>query len=79
MQNNVGNLDKVLRIILGLALLSYAILPKFGMMPNTGYNYTGWIGIIPLGTALLGTCPLYSILGIKTCSAPTDKADTPDA
>ncbi|PCI40891.1 MAG: hypothetical protein COB46_05745 [Rhodospirillaceae bacterium] len=69
MQKNVGSIDKVLRIIIGLALLAYAILPSFGMMADTGYNVYGWVGIVPLGTALLGLCPLYSILGIKTCSS----------
>jgi len=78
MQKNVGSLDKILRIIIGLVLISYAILPSFGLMADTGYNYTGWIGIIPLGTALLGICPLYSIIGVKTCPA-ADKSDSADA
>ena len=71
MQKNVGSIDKVLRIIIGLALIGYATL-----MPDTGYNVYGWVGIIPLGTALLGLCPLYSILGIKTCSScDSDKTE----
>ena len=67
MQKNVGSIDKVLRVIIGLVLIAYAIMPSFGMMPDTGYNVYGWVGIIPLGTALLGLCPLYSILGVETC------------
>jgi len=78
MQKNVGSIDKILRIIIGLVLVAYAILPSFGMMPDTGYNVYGWIGIVPLGTALLGICPLYSIIGVKTCSA-ANKSDGTDA
>ena len=74
MQKNVGSIDKVLRIIIGLVLIAYAVLPMFGMMPDTGYNVYGWVGIIPLGTALLGLCPLYSILGVKTCSSDKTEA-----
>ncbi|MBM3608126.1 MAG: DUF2892 domain-containing protein [Alphaproteobacteria bacterium] len=58
-QNNVGGIDKVLRIIVGVALLSLIFIgPK---------TWWGLIGLIPLGTALLGTCPLYSIIGVSTC------------
>ncbi|SPF80772.1 YgaP family membrane protein [Pseudoprimorskyibacter insulae] len=59
---NEGGLDRALRIIVGLALLA-------GFFMNTGATY-GWlylIGIVPLATGLLGSCPLYSILGINTC------------
>ncbi len=55
---NVGGLDRILRIVVGLALLA-------------GYFMTGnWpylIGIVPLATGLMSSCPLYSIFGIKTC------------
>jgi hypothetical protein len=64
MTTNVGTIDRVLRIIIGLALLWYALLA-----PATGYNWVGWIGIIPLATALIGNCPLYSIIGVNTCGA----------
>ena len=65
MQTNVGTIDRVLRIIVGLVLIAYAIPLGF---PATGWNWVGWIGVIPLVTAIIGNCPLYSILGIKTCS-----------
>ncbi len=55
---NVGGIDKVLRVVIGLALIAGALM---------GYGAWMWIGIIPLATALLGSCPLYSILGKGTC------------
>ena len=62
MTKSVGSIDRVVRIVLGLALLWYALLAA-----PTGYNWIGWIGVIPLVTALVGVCPLYSILGLSTC------------
>ena len=59
MKSNVGGIDKVLRIIIGLALISIVFIG-----PQTPW---GWIGIIPLVTALLGWCPLYTIVGINSC------------
>lgn len=64
MTTNMGSIDRVIRIIIGLALLWYALLA-----PATGYNWIGWIGVIPLVTALLGNCPLYSVIGVNTCGA----------
>jgi hypothetical protein len=63
MTTNVGTIDRVLRIVIGLALLWFAFLAA----PN-GYNWIGWLGVVPLATALVGNCPLYSILGIRTCA-----------
>jgi hypothetical protein len=65
MQTNVGTIDRALRIIIGLVLIAYAIPVGFHV---TGWNWVGWIGVIPIVTALIGNCPLYSILGIKTCA-----------
>lgn len=62
MTANVGGADRIIRIIIGLVLLWYALLA-----PATGYNWIGWIGIVPTLTALLGYCPLYSVLGVSTC------------
>jgi len=61
---NVGTVDRVLRIVVGLALISIVFIG-----PQTPW---GWIGVVPLATALMGYCPLYSLLGIKTC--PTKNA-----
>jgi hypothetical protein len=58
---NVGSVDRVLRIVVGLVLLSLVFVG-----PKTAW---GWIGIVPLLTAVVGICPLYSVLGIKTCPA----------
>ncbi len=58
-KKNVGTVDKVLRLIIGIALISLVFIgPKTPL---------GWIGIIPLVTAGIGSCPLYSILGLSTC------------
>ncbi len=59
MKRNEGNLDRVLRVVLGLVLLSLVFVG-----PQTPW---GWVGIIPLATGLVGFCPLYRILGLNTC------------
>ena len=63
MSNNIGTLDRAVRIIIGLVLIAYAF--KIGM-PATGWNWIGWLGIIPLVTAFVGKCPLYSLIGVST-------------
>ncbi len=69
MMKNVGNLDRIVRIILGVALIAYA-LEFFGTGP---YTMLGWIGVVPLLTALMGTCPAYSIFGLSTCPIKAKK------
>ena len=64
MSTNVGNLDRVLRVVLGVALITFAIPLGF---PQTGWNWLGWIGVMPIVTALFGTCPAYSLFGLSTC------------
>lgn len=64
MTTNVGTIDKVLRLVVGVLLIAFAIPLGF---PKTGWNWVGWIGVIPIVTALIGNCPLYSILGVSTC------------
>lgn len=64
MTKNVGTIDRVLRVIVGLLLIAYALKLGFG---DTGWNWVGWIGVVPLLTALIGNCPAYSLLGISTC------------
>jgi len=63
MTPNMGNLDRVLRVAVGLVLIAYAL--GFGF-PDNGWNWVGWIGVLPLFTALVRVCPAYSILGIRT-------------
>lgn len=60
MTKNEGQIDRILRIVVGLALLSIVFVG-----PQTMW---GLIGIIPLATGLVGTCPVYSILGVNTCA-----------
>lgn len=62
MKKNIGSVDRGLRVIVGLALLAWAIW-------GTGeYTWVGWIGVVPILTALVGWCPPYALLGISTCS-----------
>ena len=63
MKSNVGSLDRVLRIVVGLGLLSL-----FFFLEGTA-KWWGLVGLVPLGTGLMGSCPLYSILGLSTCPA----------
>ena len=56
---NVGSVDRVFRIVLGLVLIALVFVG-----PQTPW---GWLGIIPLATGLLRTCPAYSIFGLNTC------------
>ncbi len=63
MEKNVGSLDRGARIIVGLALLSLVFLRQ------DSSRWFGLIGVLPLLTASLSWCPLYTVLGIKTCSA----------
>lgn len=59
MKTNVGGIDKVLRIVAGVVLIALAATGTIGLW--------GWVGIVPLLTGLFNFCPLYSVLGIKTC------------
>ena len=59
---NVGSVDRILRITVGLIVLSL-----FFIYPEASWRYLALIGIVPLLTGLFSTCPLYSILGISTC------------
>jgi hypothetical protein len=66
MCKNVGTVDRVVRIVIGLALIAYAIPLGF---PHTGWNWVGWIGVIPLITGIAGMCPAYRLTGLSTCAA----------
>lgn len=58
-KTNEGTLDRALRVIAGSVLISLVFVG-----PQTPL---GWLGIVPLATGLIGSCPLYSLLGINTC------------
>ena len=59
MKINVGTVDRVLRILVGLVLLGLVFAGSIGAW--------GWIGVVPLATGLLRTCPLYTVLGFNSC------------
>lgn len=59
MGKNVGGADKIIRIVAGAALIGLTLAGVIGVW--------GWIGVVPLATGLMGWCPAYSLLGIKTC------------
>ena len=61
---NVGGIDRVLRILVGIVLLA-----MFFLFPDASWRYWTLIGIVPLATGLMGWCPAYTLLGIKTCPA----------
>ena len=59
MKANVGTIDRVLRIVVGLALIGLAATGTVGVW--------GWIGVVPLATGLFKFCPAYAIFGLNTC------------
>lgn len=64
--SNVGSIDRIVRVVVGLVLIAYAIPIGFH---QTGWNWIGWIGVVPLLTAIFAYCPGYALFGISTCSA----------
>jgi hypothetical protein len=56
---NEGNLDRILRVIVGAAVISLVFVG-----PQSAW---GWVGLVPLITGLVGNCPVYSLLGVNTC------------
>lgn len=60
MKTNVGGLDRVLRVVVGLVLIALAVTGTVGAW--------GYIGIVPVLTGLFSFCPVYPLLGINTCS-----------
>jgi hypothetical protein len=60
MTRNIGTVDRVIRFAVGVLLLGL-----YGALEPPG-RYLTLLGLIPLGTALTGNCPLYSTLGIST-------------
>ncbi len=60
MTQNIGTTERVIRAIVGICLISLVFVG-----PQTVW---GWIGVVPLGTAIIGWCPPYAMLGINTCA-----------
>ena len=60
MTPNVGGIDRILRIVLGLVLIGLTLTGTIGAW--------GWLGVVPLATGAIGWCPPYAIFGWNTCS-----------
>ncbi|HDP97880.1 MAG TPA: DUF2892 domain-containing protein [bacterium] len=65
MKQNIGAMDKLIRIIVGLVII---LLGVFGVI-----GWWGLIGLIPIITALVGHCPIYAPFGISTCKVKTEE------
>ena len=63
MKLNEGGVDRIVRVIVGIAVLSLAFIG-----PRTPWAY---LGVVPLLTGLVGFCPLYALLGVNPRGAPT--------
>lgn len=63
MTMNVGMIDRIARIVVGIALIAFAL---GYIAPGTSWAWVGWIGVVPILTAIFGTCPAYSLLGMST-------------
>ncbi|MBN9423066.1 MAG: hypothetical protein BGO63_02855 [Candidatus Accumulibacter sp. 66-26] len=59
MKNNVGGIDKILRVVAGIVLIALAATNVIGVW--------GWIGVVPLLTGLVGWCPAYTLFGMNSC------------
>ena len=59
MKTNVGGIDRILRLVLGLALIGLTLSGTIGVW--------GWLGLVLVGTAAIGFCPLYPLIGLNTC------------
>jgi len=64
MKPNVGTVDKIARLVVGLVIISVGVYFK---------SWLGIIGLIPLGTAIVGVCPAYLPLGLSTCKTEDSK------
>jgi hypothetical protein len=62
---NVGGIDRILRIVVGLVLIGLTLTGNIGVW--------GWLGVVPLATGAIGWCPPYAIFGFNTCSMKESK------
>ena len=58
MKSNMGGADRIVRVVVGVALVAWAL---------TSGPIWAWIGVVPIATAAIGWCPLYVPFGIRTC------------
>ena len=68
---NVGNADRIVRALIGLAILSL-----FFVLEGSA-RWWGLIGLIPLGTAVFSFCPVYALLGLSTCGGKAKRGPQP--
>ena len=61
MQANVGGIDRIVRVVVGVALILFALVS------GSAHAAWGWIGVLPLVTGLVGWCPAYLPFGLSTC------------
>jgi hypothetical protein len=61
MQTNLGTVDRTIRVLVGLALLSFILTGE------TAARWLGLLGFVPLATAVVGSCPVYALFGATTC------------
>lgn len=66
MKRNIGNTERAIRLVLGVALIAIVFVG-----PQTPW---GWIGLVPLVTGLIGFCPAWLGLGVNTCSTKEKEA-----
>ena len=62
MKQNVHNIERVVRVIVGLVIISLVFIG-----PQSAW---GWVGLIPLATGIIGWCPPYALFGFSTCKTP---------
>ncbi len=60
MKSNVGGIDRIARIVIGIVLIGLTLTGSIGVW--------GWLGVVPLATGVIGWCPPYAIFGWNTCS-----------
>ncbi len=70
MKRNVGNVERIIRVVVGLAILSLVFIL------DGNARWFGLIGLLPIATGAMGYCPPYAMMGINTC-AKDDKAAAP--
>ncbi len=61
-ETNMGSLDRILRAVVGIALIA-----GFFLLPDLSWRWVLWIGIVPLATSVVGWCPAYTLFGWSTC------------
>jgi hypothetical protein len=65
MKKNIGNIERIVRVVVGIGVLSLTLVGPQSLW--------GLLGLVPLATGLIGWCPPYAMLGISTCKRTDDK------